>query len=311
MDTITLTQSYSLVIRDIFFDAVSGVPFFANFTKRKSKMLQVQPQDLPYLGVYILDEQMTPDGDINAGEIRFTHTLRIGFSVIILNNDPVASEVKLDQAFWAIMQRLWPDQYIMNLLDTMAYGHPALMSNPDNVRVEGISRGVRRHVWGDTKLSNELPLAEMQYDVSCVYRTNWPPVITDNLNIIQVESEFGDPPGTVQHVVSVYDFTATQPPLATQMTLESVKNPTIVGEYAVFMVILSSVDPSGGTPIGTVGFHIDGGAIQGAGPPHHTGSVAYPINSLAAGNHTVWAEFIPDSEEYVACISPTIQHTVT
>ena len=47
------------------------MPFFANYTKRKNKMLQVQPDLLPYLGVYLLDETMTPDGDANAGNIRF------------------------------------------------------------------------------------------------------------------------------------------------------------------------------------------------------------------------------------------------
>jgi Bacterial Ig-like domain (group 3) len=310
MDTITLTQSYSLVIRDIFFDAVSDIPFFASFTKRRCKMLQIQPQDLPFLGVYICDERMDPDGDLNAGEVRFYHKLKIGFSVIIQNNDPVESELKLDQSFWAIMQRLWPDQYIMNLLDTMAYGHPALMNNLDNVRVEGVSGGMRRHLWGANQLNNELPMAEMQYEVVCDYRSNWPPVITDELHIIHVESQFGDPPSAVQPVTSVYDFTKTHPPLDTQLTLTSVKSPTIVGEYAVFMAIVSAIPPAVGTPKGTVGFKIDGGTLQGIGPPHHTGSIAYPVNSLSAGNHTVVAEFIPDSVEYVASVSPTIQHTV-
>ena len=71
---VTDTQSYSLVIRDVFFDAVAGDPFFANYTKRKTPMLRVQPELLPYLGVYFADENMEPDGDFNAGAIRFTHT---------------------------------------------------------------------------------------------------------------------------------------------------------------------------------------------------------------------------------------------
>lgn len=207
-------QSYALTIRDIFFDAVSDIPYFATFTKRKCKQFQVQPQNLPYLGVYILDEQMSPDGDINAGEVRFYHTLRLAFSVMIQNNDPVQSEVTMDESFQAIMGRLWPDQYIMNMLDTMAYGHPELMQNPDNVRVEGIARGARRHVWGNSTFSNELPWAEMQYDVSCVFRTNWPPVITDDLLHIHVETVPMRHDGTVpsadevQRVISEYDFTS-------------------------------------------------------------------------------------------------------
>src|SRR5215467_10944382 len=186
MDSITKTQSYSLVIRDVFFDAVADVPYFANFTKRRSKQLQVQPENIPYLGVYIVDEQMTPDGDANAGEITFIHSLRIGFSVIEQNNDPAVTEQKLDEAFWAIMGRLWPDQYIMNMLDTRVYPS-GIYASPDNTRVEGVTRGVRRHMWGNSSLTNEMPIAELQYDVSVQYRTNWPPVITDTLDTVYTE----------------------------------------------------------------------------------------------------------------------------
>ena len=91
---ITDKQSYSEVLRDVFFARVVTLPFFAGFKARRCKMLQVQPEHIPYLGVYLIDEQMVPDGDANAGCIRFTHTLRIGFSVIIENNDPLAAELK-------------------------------------------------------------------------------------------------------------------------------------------------------------------------------------------------------------------------
>jgi hypothetical protein len=174
---ITDTQSFSLVIRDVFYDALSSDPFFASYTCRKNKMLSVQPQLLPYLGVYIIDENMVPDGDANAGHIRFSHTLRIGFSVMIANNDQVIAEQGVDAAWWKIMNRLWPDQHIMNLLNS---------SNPDNTRIEGVTRGVRRHVFGNAGLNNETPLAELQYDVSIFYRTGWPPIITDTLDEIDV-----------------------------------------------------------------------------------------------------------------------------
>src|ERR1700743_1949306 len=98
--SITDTQSFSLVIRDVFYDALRSDPFFASYTCRKNKMLAVQPQLLPYLGVYIIDETMLPDGDANAGHIRFSHTLRIGFSVMIANNDQVVAEQGIDAAWW-------------------------------------------------------------------------------------------------------------------------------------------------------------------------------------------------------------------
>ena len=185
---ITDTQSYSLVIRDVFYDALANrEPFFANHFKRKTRMVPVQPNQLPFLGVYIIDETMLPDGDANAGDIRFTHTLRIGFSVIVANNDQDAAEREIDASFWKIMNRLWTDQYIMNLMDT--YNPHTQSENPDNTIIESITRGVRRHVFGNAQLSNQTPLAEMQYDVSCFYRTYWPPAITDDLLEIDVTTE--------------------------------------------------------------------------------------------------------------------------
>jgi hypothetical protein len=201
---ITDTQSYSLVIRDVFFDTLAlREPFFANHFKRKTKMVPSQPDQLPFLGVYIIDETMTPDGDGNAGEVAFIHTLRIGFSVIIANNDQDAAELQIDASFWRIMNRLWTDQYIMNLLDT--HNPTDGSENPDNTRIESISRGVRRHVFGAQQNNNQTPLAELQYDVSCIYRTYWPPLITDDLleidvttrikeNAIDIKSKYIFPP---------------------------------------------------------------------------------------------------------------------
>jgi hypothetical protein len=183
---VTDTQSYSLVIRDVFHDALARDPFFACYTKRKTKMLTVQPDILPFLGVYIMDETMLPDGDLNAGFYDFIHTLRIGFSAIIANNDQAVAEAQIDAAFWRIMHVLWTDPYIINVISTY---NPTLGSgNPDNTRFEGISRGVRRHVFGTTQSNNETPLAELQYDVSVQYRSMWMPTIVDDLNEVDLRT---------------------------------------------------------------------------------------------------------------------------
>lgn len=174
---ITDTQSYGLVIRDGLFDAVATDAFFAAYTCRKTKMLRPQPELLPYLGVYLIDETMPPDGDGNAGHIRFSHTLRIGFSAMVANNDPVIAEAKADAAYWRIMNRLWPDATLMNVV------HSSL---PDNTMIESVPRGVRRPVYGGAGFNNETPLAEMQYEVSIFFRTGWPPIITDDLAEIDV-----------------------------------------------------------------------------------------------------------------------------
>ncbi|MFH0298358.1 hypothetical protein AAFX91_14165 [Bradyrhizobium sp. 31Argb] len=213
---ITDTQSYGLVIRDVFYDALAErEPYFASFKKRKTKMLQVQHELLPYLGVYILDETMLPDGDPNTGCIRFSHTLRIGFSVMIANNDPVIAEQTIDAAYWRIMNRLWRDQYIMNMLDT--YNPHVGAMNPDNTRIESITRGTRRHVFGATGFNNETPVAELQYDVSCFYRTDWSPEITDDL--VEIDVHTGIEPGDTeeemaqrQQLHAKYVFAPATPP---------------------------------------------------------------------------------------------------
>lgn len=191
---ITDTQSYSLVIRDVFFNAVAGDAFFADYKKRKNKMLVVTPKWLPYLGVYIMDETMMPDGDTNAGFYDFIHTLRIGFSVMVANNDQDVAEAQIDAAFWRIMNVLWTDQYIINVLDT--YNPHTGQSNPDNTRIEGVTRGVRRHVFGTPQRDNETPLAELQYDVSVTYRSMWWPTITDDFNELAIKT--GIKPGDTQ-----------------------------------------------------------------------------------------------------------------
>ena len=189
--TITEVQSYSWVIRDMFLDRLMRAPFFSGFTPRKNKSLQIMTNQIPCIGVYFVNEDMTPDGDLNAGEIRFTHYLKLGFSVIIVNNDPVACEAKLDQGFWAIMNTLWRDPNLTSLIDTRVY--PGGVGNPDNVRIEGVSRGTRRHVFGSAGLNNETPIGEMQYEATVKYSADYGPVIPDSL--LQIGVRTGIKPG--------------------------------------------------------------------------------------------------------------------
>lgn len=183
-------QSEGFDVRDTLFNAVARMPFFANYKKRKTKMLQVQPEHLPYLGVYIIDETMLPDGDGNAGNRRFIHTLRVGFSVIIATNDPDAAEQTIDKAFNTIMDGLWSDPFLNNCIDT--FDPVTQIENAEGVVLESIERGFRRHVFGVSQFNNELPLAELQYDVSAKYRTTWIPIIRDDLLEIDIKVDVPD-----------------------------------------------------------------------------------------------------------------------
>jgi hypothetical protein len=203
------TQSFTHLIRDVFFDAVSGDSFFAAYTIRKNKMLRIQHELLPYLGVYIIDEPMTPDGDSNAGNIRFIHSPRIGFSLMIANNDQDVCEATLDGAFKHLFERLWNDPYINNVFDTT---NPSTgYQNPFNVRFEGIDRGMRRYVWGNTSINNQTPVGELQYDITVRFRDYAEPGPFDDLDSIHMTT--GVKPGDTQaemdqriQITRVYQF---------------------------------------------------------------------------------------------------------
>jgi hypothetical protein len=208
--TDTSVFSYSLVIRDMLLAKLVAAPFFAGFTVRKSRQLPAQSNQLPFLGVYLVSEDHDPDGDYNHGDIDLIHTLKLGFSVAVVNNDPEACEEKLDQAYWAIMNTLWRDPYLMNMIDTRAY--PGAIGNPDNTRIEGISKGSRRHVFGTTGTTNETPIGELRYEASVKYRADYTPIITDDLLLIHTETVPLDEDGTippadeVQRVYADHEF---------------------------------------------------------------------------------------------------------
>jgi hypothetical protein len=171
------TQTQTLDIRDAMYNIVTADAFFSGYTFRKTKMLPVQSDLIPYLGVYIVDEVMVPDGDANAGCIRFNHTSRIGFSVVQANNNLVVLEQGIDAAYLKIMGLLWTDIKLMNVLHN---------NNPEGVGIESVVRGSRKHVFGSAGLNNETPFAELQYEVQCFTRSEWYPDITDMLNEIDV-----------------------------------------------------------------------------------------------------------------------------
>jgi hypothetical protein len=207
---ITDTQSYGMVIVDTLYAKTVTLPFFVGFKSRRTKALPLIPEVLPYLGVYFVRQSMSADGDINAGDVRFINDMTVGFSVVIQNNDPVESQRKLDAAFWQIMNGLWRDQYIMNLIDTSA---PAgVVTLPDGIIIEGIKGGSYKINW-DQIGANETPIAELQYEAVVVFRAAFPPIITDDLLRIHQETVPLRHDGTIPpvdevlRIITEYEFT--------------------------------------------------------------------------------------------------------
>jgi hypothetical protein len=187
-------QSYTHLIRQAFFDVVKNDAFFAGYTIRKNRMLRIQHELLPYLGIYLIEEPMGPDGDANAGNIRFIHTPRIGFSIMLVNNDQDACEAALDAAYIYLYQLLWDDPALNNVFDTT--NRHTGYQNPQNVRFESIERGVRRYVWGNTAVTNQTPVGELQYEITVKYRDYEEPGPFDDLLTLDVTT--GVKPGDTQ-----------------------------------------------------------------------------------------------------------------
>lgn len=210
--TITETQSYSGVLRDVLFAKICTLPFFEGFTARRTKQYPTQPYHLPYLGVYIMDENMEPDGEPNIGNIRFIHYLKIGISVQMEDNDPVRLELALDEAFWAIMRGCWNDQYLTNFLDT--WNPHTGSGHPDNTRLEAVTRARRRHNWGPPRANNETPWGEISTEFTLRYRTMFYPRDFDTLERLYVDVVPLEHPGRVppeeevQRIIAKYEFTA-------------------------------------------------------------------------------------------------------
>lgn len=191
-------HSYSYIIRDGLLQRIKIVPTFHSIKKfSTTKSMRIQPEHLPHFGLYIMEEQLRPDGDPNAGEPRFVHELKLGFSVMVQNSDDRLAEDSLDAAHWTLM----------NLLTYQGWFRFPMPAPFPPVDIEGVTRGMRKHQFGNVGNNNETPIAELQMDLTYRFRTSFLPIVTDPLERIHVtvaypwpyEEGAYDPPFTVQY----------------------------------------------------------------------------------------------------------------
>jgi hypothetical protein len=187
------TYSYAWALREAFLAAALRHPFFADggFTVRRTRQLPVQVHQLPVLGAYLVDQQTVPEGDGNAGEFVFVSTARIGFSVIIVNDDVNDTETVLDRAYMALMNSIWRDPYVTSFIDT--HNPHQDEGSPLNARFESAPRQSRRNIYGSVGTTNETPIAELQYEVSLMHRSDYAPIISDELLEVDFKTAIGWP----------------------------------------------------------------------------------------------------------------------
>jgi hypothetical protein len=199
------TQSYSWIILNAVFDRLSSSSFFTNFVcKRISSALPIEGKlQIPFVGVFLGEENMTPDGDMNAGDIKFEHNIQIGIQVVVKNNDPVAMQALLDRASWFALNQLLRDDSFTNRLSA------TLTTLPGEVVLEGVPRiFIRPDVWGLAGSQNETPFGERLFWLTFKLRSWWAPTDFPDLERITVTTAFplgGDTSG-VEQVKVVYEF---------------------------------------------------------------------------------------------------------
>ena len=180
--TILDTQSYAWILLDWIFQQLSAESFLTNFTvKRISQALPVEAwNQVPFLGVFLNDEPLSPDGDLNHGMVRLTHLVQISFQIILRNNDSAKLLQDLDSTSWFIMRTLLRDNELTNMFDTGS-----------GVAFEGVSRGrVSKPYFGLTGSKNETPVAMRVVDLVFKFATYWEPYGFDDLERITVTTGF-------------------------------------------------------------------------------------------------------------------------
>jgi hypothetical protein len=149
-----------------------------------------QIEHIPFLGAYFLDENGGPDGDANAGEPRFVTTLKLGFSWIILDNDPEEAEDKLDVAYWSFMKILHD---------------PAWKDFGNGIRCEAITDYALDKIYGNR--INETPVAEMQMQITLTHRIYFDPIIDDAFEVLHSTTEqAGMDPAEVRPIITILNL---------------------------------------------------------------------------------------------------------
>ena len=198
----TVQRSIAFQVRDNALAKIQALTFFQGFTFKRSHVLKVMPNMMPYCSVYFLNEQLGPDGDYDAGEVRFQSVVRLGFSVMLINNDPDKLEDRLDDAYQYIMDGLLRDP---TFIRTKAFD-PRIQPQNGYV-IQGFTRGSRSHFYGVTGLqNNETPYGELRLELFCsLGAIEYEPYVENMLEVVHVETVH--PPGDTdnQHIFSVYD----------------------------------------------------------------------------------------------------------
>jgi hypothetical protein len=190
----------AIIVRDKIVARMKAMPFFSGFNFDTNKSKVIDPVSIPFAGVYFINEDLTPDGDTNAGEVRFRSSALYGLSVIVQNNDAIAAEYTLDQAWKVLTVGMFTDPTLYNWKNVGKTGE---------VAIQGFTRGNRTHQFGNAGADNAIPVAELRFTLTCDLGTiDFPPVIEDDLKKVHLETRYpaGSDPAEVQQTTAEWDI---------------------------------------------------------------------------------------------------------
>jgi len=199
-------NSPSFIIRRGILDRLKQVPTFQNvkrwaLTPALRVQAKVEDNQLPYVGCYHVDESLGPDGDANHTEPRFSHTAVLGFTVIIASVDDDVADQNLDSAFWTILNLLTNPRW-------SKFPAGGAWNKGEPIRIEGVTRGSHKKIFGNRATNNETPVAELQMTLTVTFRTGFDPSPLDDLNRIHVTVAYPWPydPNLEEAFIVEYDL---------------------------------------------------------------------------------------------------------
>jgi len=194
-------NSRSWMIQGVFLERLKLVPPFSTDVAKfcRTVALPIQEAHLPRLGVYLMpddtfDALNGPQGNLGHPHMRWKTTL--GFSYIVVNNDPEQTEYALDIGYWSILATLHDPFW-------------AKWPGTDLPMINGISGGAARKVYGMAGKQNETPIGEMQMELVVHHEWIFEPVVNDIFELMHSKALLpGDDPDDPQ-----------RPPIVTEWTL--------------------------------------------------------------------------------------------
>lgn len=138
---------------------------------RKSFLLPTKDSEVPCALVYFAGSSMTAEGDANAGEPTFVHSLRLVVSSLIKANASEALDGELDEAASEILDTLLSDASWLRLFDGVPQIERSYQLAADEPK--------------------RLVMAEARTIFTIEFRTEWPPVVVDDFAAVTIRTDDG------------------------------------------------------------------------------------------------------------------------